>query len=298
MPERIPKSIAKLVVFRAVLASDGITAATGKTIPITISKNGGAFSNPNAGATNATEISSGFYKFTLAAADVDTVGPLAWQGSEGTIVDVGDVFTVEGDVTIAGQLIIQNGISVTCSTAGRTALVLTGNGAGSGLGVFGGASGGGITVTGTGGAGINVTGATFGILSSGVDAGIKAYGSQGPSLRLETNANNQDAVEIVAGVVTGDGIAITTTSGHGIDLSGISGSGKLGINGTLSAISTDTIVAGVTIAEALRRQGAMLSGKVINAGTGTETFKDYAESAATIVITVDSSGNRSAITYN
>jgi hypothetical protein len=66
----------------------------------------------------------------------------------------------------------------------------------------------------------------------------------------------------------------------------------------LDVIGTDTLVAGVTIKEALRRQGALLSGKVTNAGTGTETFKDYAESASTIVITVDSSGNRSSITYN
>jgi hypothetical protein len=52
------------------------------------------------------------------------------------------------------------------------------------------------------------------------------------------------------------------------------------------------------MAEALRRIGALTSGKVTGAGTGTETFKDYAESASTIVVTVDASGNRSAIAYN
>lgn len=94
MSERIPQSIAKLVVFRAYLASDGKTLATGKTIAITISKNGGAFGNPNAGATNATEISSGFYKFTLDTTDTGTQGPLAWRGAEGTIDDAGDVYSV------------------------------------------------------------------------------------------------------------------------------------------------------------------------------------------------------------
>jgi hypothetical protein len=94
MAERIPKSVAKLVVFRAFLASDGKTPATGKTIAITISKNGGAFGNPNAGATNATEISSGFYKFTLDTTDAGTGGPLAWRGAEGTINDAGDAYEV------------------------------------------------------------------------------------------------------------------------------------------------------------------------------------------------------------
>lgn len=100
--ERIPQSIAKLVVFRAYLTGTR-TPATGKTIAITISKNGAAFGNIAAGATNATEISSGFYKFTLAAGDVDTQGPLAWRGAEGTIDEAGEVLEVTdpGDLTTA-----------------------------------------------------------------------------------------------------------------------------------------------------------------------------------------------------
>lgn len=92
MAERIPQSVAYLVVFRAYL-TDG-SVATGKTIAITISKNGGAFGNPNAGATNATEISSGFYKFTLDTTDTGTVGPLAWRGTNADIGDAGDVLSV------------------------------------------------------------------------------------------------------------------------------------------------------------------------------------------------------------
>lgn len=95
MAERIPNGVAKLVVFRAHLASDHITPATGKTIAITISKNGAIlFSNPAAGATNATEMASGFYKFTLATGDIDTNGPLAFRAAAATIDDVGDVFEV------------------------------------------------------------------------------------------------------------------------------------------------------------------------------------------------------------
>lgn len=95
MAERIPQSAAYLVVFRAYLASDGKTPATGKTIVITISKNGATtFSNPAAGATNATEMASGFYKFTLASGDTDTLGPLAWRGANVDINDAGDVLSV------------------------------------------------------------------------------------------------------------------------------------------------------------------------------------------------------------
>jgi len=94
MAERIPQSVAKRVAFRAYLSSDGKTLATGKTIAITISKNGGLFGNPAAGVTNATEISSGFYYFDLGTGDTGTTGPLAWRGAEASINDAGDAYEV------------------------------------------------------------------------------------------------------------------------------------------------------------------------------------------------------------
>jgi hypothetical protein len=95
----IPQSTAYEVVFRAKLTADG-EPATGKTIPITISKDGGeTFANPAAGATNATEGVDGWYRFTLGIADTNTAGPLVWQGSESTIADVGGVFIVVSSVS-------------------------------------------------------------------------------------------------------------------------------------------------------------------------------------------------------
>ena len=94
MPERIPQSVAKNVVFRAIASSDHFTPATAKTIAITIRKWGGSFANPAAGATNATEIASGFYYFALGSGDIDTAGPLAWRGAGTGIDDVGDVYEV------------------------------------------------------------------------------------------------------------------------------------------------------------------------------------------------------------
>jgi hypothetical protein len=57
------------------------TAATGKTVAVTISKNGAAFGNPSAGATNATEIANGWYYVDLSATDTGTNGPLIVRGT-------------------------------------------------------------------------------------------------------------------------------------------------------------------------------------------------------------------------
>lgn len=83
---RLRQSTASQVVtFMAYLSSDHISVATGKTISVTISKNGGAFGNPNAGSTNATEISNGLYKVTLDATDTATEGPLDVKGTNADI---------------------------------------------------------------------------------------------------------------------------------------------------------------------------------------------------------------------
>jgi len=115
MSERIPQSSSKRVVFRAFLSSDHVTPATGKTIAITISKNGGAFANPAAGATNATEIASGFYYFDLGTGDTDTLGPLAYRGAEGTIDDVGDCYTVATGLEFAANVTQFGGVAGTFS---------------------------------------------------------------------------------------------------------------------------------------------------------------------------------------
>ncbi len=94
MTERIPQSTSKVVLFKAYLSSDHVSEATSKTIAITISKNGGAFGNPNAGATNATEVSSGWYKVTLDTTDTGTTGPLAVRGAVSSIDDVGILLEV------------------------------------------------------------------------------------------------------------------------------------------------------------------------------------------------------------
>ena len=51
-----------------------------------------------------------------------------------------------------------------------------------------------------------------------------------------------------------------------------------------------------TLAESLRLANSVLGGKVSGAGTGTETFRDLADTKDRVVATVDSSGNRTVVT--
>lgn len=83
--ERIPQSVALRVPFKAFLSSDHVTPGTGLTIAVEISKNMAAFDDPDAGATNATEVEGGWYYVDLDTADIDTLGPLVVRGTEGTI---------------------------------------------------------------------------------------------------------------------------------------------------------------------------------------------------------------------
>lgn len=84
---RLAQSTAYTVVFPVFLSSDHVTAATGKTVAITLSKAGGGFGNPNAGASNATEISGGWYKFALDTTDTGSLGDLVILGTA-TLCDI------------------------------------------------------------------------------------------------------------------------------------------------------------------------------------------------------------------
>lgn len=120
MPERIPQSVAYTVVFKAYL-TDGITPATGKTIAVTISKNTAAFGNPSAGATNATEIASGWYYVALSTTDTGSLGPLIVHGAVATVDNVDLALTVAAPIPTAIEnadaLLIRNVSSVEATAA-------------------------------------------------------------------------------------------------------------------------------------------------------------------------------------
>ncbi len=84
---RLAQSTSVVVMLKLFLSADHVSAATGKTVAIVISKNGGAFGNPNAGATNATEVSNGWYKVTLDATDTNALGDLVIRGTSAACDD-------------------------------------------------------------------------------------------------------------------------------------------------------------------------------------------------------------------
>jgi hypothetical protein len=83
MFQRIPQGISKRVTAPVYLAADHISPATGKTIPVKLSKNGAPFSDPSGGALNLAEIGNGFYCFDLSTTDTGTAGPLAVYAADG-----------------------------------------------------------------------------------------------------------------------------------------------------------------------------------------------------------------------
>lgn len=76
----INQSTARRVMLKLFTAGTA-TAATGKTVAVTLSKNGGAFANPSGGATNATELANGWYYVDLTTTDTNTLGDLVVRGT-------------------------------------------------------------------------------------------------------------------------------------------------------------------------------------------------------------------------
>ena len=75
------------------------------------------------------------------------------------------------------------------------------------------------------------------------------------------------------------------------------------IPNAISAIDTDSVMdaeveGGYTVTEILRIMVGALAGKLSGGGTTTLTFRDLSDTLDRIVATVDSSGNRSAITLD
>ncbi len=82
------QSTVRRVLLKAYLSSDHTTPAIGKTIAVVISKNGAAFGNPSAGATNATAIGSGWYYVDMSTTDTATLGPHITRGTCSGVDDV------------------------------------------------------------------------------------------------------------------------------------------------------------------------------------------------------------------
>jgi hypothetical protein len=69
-------------------------------------------------------------------------------------------------------------------------------------------------------------------------------------------------------------------------------------NDTAAAVLGATVETGATVAQSLRLANAVLGGKVSGGQTGTETFRDLADTKDVVVSTNDAAGNRTAVVNN
>jgi hypothetical protein len=234
--ERIPQSVTIRVPLKAYLSTTHITPATGQTLGVVLAKNMAAFANPSAGATNATEVSNGWYYVDLSTTDTGTTGPLVVRCTASGVDDVEIVFDVvnahnAGFDGIAGATAgAANGLpingsntgpvsfngGVTYSNSGGDAFTLTSSGSnGNGLNASGNGTGSGIK--GTGGA---------------TGRGIYALGgaTSGSGLRAEAQAGSSSYGLHGIGYGTGDALHLDGgTAGSGLNATAGSSGAAAGI---------------------------------------------------------------------
>jgi hypothetical protein len=202
------QSVAANIVAKGILTEDHISDATGLDPAITISKNGGNFANPAAGASVMTEIqTTAWYKFALGTADTDTLGPLIVKATHDTM----------DPIEIAFQVVAATALASVCT---ETRLA---------------------------------------------------------ELDAENIPANVDAVLEDTGTTLNDFVDALPT---------------------LDEILAGTVEDTVTVVGVLRAIAAYLLGKASGGETTEITFRDSGDNKDRIVLTVDSDGNRSAVTFD
>ena len=102
--------------FMMIESADHITALTGATVTVNISKNGGAF---GAAAGAVAEVSSGWYSVTLSTVDTGTAGDLAYHctATSGDATDFVDQVADPAVATLGANLVNIAGSAVSTSSA-------------------------------------------------------------------------------------------------------------------------------------------------------------------------------------
>jgi hypothetical protein len=277
MAERVPQATVLEVMFMAYLASDHLTPATGKTIPITISKNHGGLGNPNAGATNATAVSNGCYYVALDTTDTGTLGNLWVHGAEATIDDVNvfyrvvsanspvDLQTVKGQgVTCAAPVTVLASVGTAAASTTQTADVAT-------L----------ITTVGAAGAGLTAVGDTAGTTTL---------------LTRITGAVGSVSDVAAAILVTPANLLATDTAGR-VDLVNAPNATALTAAADALLDRSNAIETGWTVRMILRILSAAFA-KVSGYPAGPGVFRNVTDTKARITATNDADGNRSSVTFD
>ena len=110
------KATAHTRMFMMVESADHLTALTGATVTVNISKNGGAF---GAAAGAVAEVSSGWYSVTLSTVDTGTAGDLAYHctATSGDATDFVDQVADPAVATLGANLVNIAGSAVSTSSA-------------------------------------------------------------------------------------------------------------------------------------------------------------------------------------
>lgn len=228
-----------------------------------------AATNIKYGGPNNTTGDDAWGAFVFEAFDPRPL-PTAAPGANTGVLIAG---TNTGPFTITGGVTFSNaaGSGFTCSSSGSNGdgITLAGNGTGKGMRSTGGATGQGIDVQGgaTSGSGLRAmaNGIGNGVQFSGAGGGDGlACNGQGAGAGLNLTAGATGlGVQITGGATSGDGIKVTTTNGHGLNLApvgtnvhgifctggnaGVSdgfkivaGTGGVSLNATLSTLTTYT----------------------------------------------------------
>ncbi len=330
MRSRLQSSTNCPITFNLVLASDHLTSATGKTPTVVISKNGGSFASPSGAVT---EIGNGVYQIAGNATDRATLGELNIYVTEASCDPVNlviDIIAVDiydsvragltalpnaaaaasngllingtntGSITMTGTLTITDGLAINCSTTNGNALVLTGNGTGSGMRLVAGATGTGLTVVTTAGNAILLNPAGgHAFVAAGAGSGKHALflqgGVSGDAINATGGAGGVDIRGNITGSITG------ALSGSVGSVTGAVASVTAGV--TLAAdqsavtafMGVNAVETGISLIQGIRYLVSTNLGVVSGAGTSTLTFKDPAGANTRIVMTADASGNRSTL---
>lgn len=217
---QVPVGYTGPISLKVYLSTDHVTPATGKTVAVVISKAGGAFGNPSAGATNATEISNGWYTYTPSATDSGSTGDLVVRGTSASCDDSERLLTV-----------------VNANTGGFAALPNAAAAAAGGLLTFG-----------TGAGQINPDGTGAVPIAQGTAIGLApTAGSTGEALLImdSLSGRRNTATGGTATTITLDAAASTAANSYvGDEIRLLSGTGAGAVR-TITGYNTGTLVATV-----------------------------------------------------
>lgn len=258
--------------------------------------------------------------------------PTAAAGASGGAVING---SNAGPLSISGGVSITNSggdaLELTSTGGNGNGLNATANGTGSGIAATGGATGHGVLATGgatsgsgfkgaspTSGDGIHATGAGTGhganLAGGATGNGLNLIGGSTSGYGLGVATTSGDGIHVAPTAGNAATLAAGGTSTHGLSITGgtagtsdglhcVAGTGGVAIRGGLASNALDAVITEgtlnlpQTVALVLDVLTSIRSGVPSSGSSGTITVKDPTGSNTRISITVDSSGDITAVTY-